>query len=121
MDNPETKSSPPAGTPELRQQLEALNHLVVSVLILVVIVSGTLTIFLLRQWQSTRKDLAGYKPRASATIAQYTKQGAAGMDGFINRLGDYGKSHPDFKPVLMKYGLVQATSTVPVTATPQKK
>jgi len=119
MDNPETKIS--SEVDDLRQQVNTLNHLVVSVLILLVVVSGTLTIYLLRQWQSTRKDLAGYKPKASVSIAYYNKEEAARMDGFINRLGEYGKTHADFKPILIKYGLVQATGASPAAVAPQKK
>ena len=45
-----------------RRSIDALRHLVVSILILVVVISGTLNIYLLRQWRSTSKDLAGDSP-----------------------------------------------------------
>ena len=120
MDNPEIMS-PTASADQLQQRLDSLKHLVVSVLILLIIVSGTLTIFLLRQWQSTRKDLADYKPSAEVAIAHYNKEEAARMDSLISRLTEYGRAHPDFRPVLMKYGIVQATGAAPATAAPQKQ
>ena len=119
MDNPQIKTS--SEVEDLREQLNDLNHLVVSVLILLVVVSGTFTIFLLRQWQSTRKDLAGYKPNATLSIAYYNQEEGARMDAFVSRLGEYGKTNPDFKPILIKYGLIQATGATTTGAGPAKK
>src|SRR5215831_4529499 len=111
MDTPQIKTA--SEVEDLREQLNALNHLVVSVLILLVVVSGTFTIFLLRQWQSMRKDLASYKPNATLSIAYYNKEEAARMDAFIGRLGEYGKTNTDFKPILLKYGLIEVTGAAP--------
>ena len=71
MDNLDTKSPTPSGTNDLRAQYDALRHLVVSMLILVVVISGTLNIYLLRQWRSTSKDLAAIRPQAVQMVAEY--------------------------------------------------
>lgn len=125
MDTPEfnVPTTPPAaGSSQLQEQLDSLHHLVVSVLILLVVVSGTLTIFLLRQWQTARKDLSAYSPGANSLIAEYNRERGPRMDGFINKLTDYGRQHPDFIPILNKYGLNPTGApamTVPAAA-PQK-
>ena len=65
MDNLENKSLVQSAGNDLQAQYEALRHLVVSILILVVVISGTLNIYFLRQWRSTSKDLASIRPQAA--------------------------------------------------------
>jgi len=130
MDNAESQPAAPEELVRLQAKLDALNHLVVSVLILLVIISGTLTIYLLRQWMSTRKDLAAFRPMAAQVIGQYnnSRERNARMDGFISRLTDYGRTHTNFAPILIKYGInpaapsaTPAASAGPAAAGQQKK
>ncbi len=118
METPEIKTSQEE---QLRQQIDTLHHLVVSILILLVVISGTFTIYLLRQWQSARKDLASIKPNTTISIAAYNNGEAAKMDAFISRLVDYGKTHADFRPILLKYSLIQTTGAAPAAPAPPKK
>src|SRR5436190_23728184 len=106
MDNPDSKSPELVDESQWQAQLESLNHLVTSVLILLVIVSGTLSVYLLRQWQMARKDLAAIQPGALQIIADYNKERAPRMDAFIDKLKDYGRTHSDFVPILIRYGIV---------------
>ena len=117
MDNPEIKSSgvPEAEVSQLAGQVESLHHLVTSLLILLVIVSGTFSIFLLRQWQMARRDLATIQPSALQIIADYNKDRGPRMDAFIEKVKDYGRTHPDFVPILVRYGLV--TNVAPAAST----
>jgi hypothetical protein len=130
MDEVELKTSAPAELSQFQAKLDALNHLVISVLILLVVVSGTLTIYLLRQWSSTRKDLAAFRPMAAQVIGQYNnnREWNARMDGFVSKLTDYGRAHPNFVPILMKYGInpagpsaTPAGAAAPAAAGQQKK
>ena len=119
MDNPEIKSLgvPEAEVSQLMGQVESLQHLITSLLVLLVIVSGTLSIFLLRQWQMARKDLAAIQPSALQIIADYNKDRGPRMDAFIDKVKDYGRTHPDFVPILVRYGL--GTNAAPAAgATP---
>ena len=111
MDNLDDKTPVQPDPMDLQAQYDALRHLVVSLLILVVVISGTLNIYLLRQWRSTSKDLAGIRPQASQMIADYQKTSGPVMQEFVKRITDYGKTHPDFAPVLAKYGLKPSTPT----------
>ena len=111
-----------------RRSIDALRHLVVSILILVVVISGTLNIYLLRQWRSTSKDLAGIRPQATQMIAEYQKVSGPLMNDFVKKITEYGRTHPDFAPVLAKYGLKPAAPTnappaapAPPPAAPPKK
>jgi len=120
MSDAEMKTPAPAELSQLQAKFDALNHLVVSVLILLVIISGTLTIYLLRQWSSTRKDLAAARPGAIQIIAEYNKERGPRMDAFINKLTDYGRTHTNFIPILLKYGVNPSslTSAPPAAVSP---
>jgi hypothetical protein len=125
MDNLDNKASVQPVASDLQGQYEALRHLVVSILILVVVISGTFNIYLLRQWRSTSKDLAGIRPQAAQMIAEYQKVSGPLMTDFIKRITEFGRTHPDFAPVLAKYGLKPATLTnlpaaIPAATTPKK-
>src|SRR5437870_4314757 len=104
MDNPDLKNPPLPDDSQLQAQLEDLRHLVISALILLVVVSGTLSVFLLRHWTQTRRDLAAYRIDAGPLIEAYNKQAGPQMDGFIEKLKEYGRengrTHPDFVQIL---------------------
>src|SRR5436189_5543029 len=100
MDEIENKtvSTPTLDTPDLHEQIESLRHLIGSILILLVVVSGTLTIFLLREMKNTSAQLDAFRQGATNMIAVYQKQQAPVMDDFINKIKQYGQAHKDFDP-----------------------
>jgi hypothetical protein len=115
MENFENKAPLQPVVNDVQAQFEALRHLVTSILILVVVISGTLNIYLLRQWRSTTKDLTAIRPQATQMIAEYQKVSGPLMNDFVKKISEYGRTHPDFTPVLAKYGIkpVAATSAAP--------
>ena len=119
MDNLDTKSPIASAANDLQAQYDALRHLVVSMLILVVVISGTLNIYLLRQWRTTKRDLTAIRPQATQMIAEYQKVSGPMMNDFIKKIAEYGRTHPDFAPVLAKYGIkpTAATSAPPAAPT----
>jgi hypothetical protein len=107
-------------TPDLREQVESLRHLVGSMLILLVVVSGTLTIFLLREMKNISTQLDAYRPGATNMIALYQKQQGPAMDDFINKLRQYGQTHKDFDIILTKWNLKGGVPTgAPPASVPQ--
>ena len=110
MDNLDLKTPVQADANDLQAQYDQLRQLIASVLILVIVISGTLGIYLLRQWQSSRKDLIAIRPQAAQMIAEYQKS-APLMGDFVKKIADYGRTHPDFAPVLARYGLRPASPT----------
>jgi hypothetical protein len=118
MDNLDNRMplQPPAK--DLQAQFDDLRHLVVSLLILVIVVSGTLNIYLLRQWKSAKRDLTAIRPQATQMVADYQKVSAPMWSEFVKRLTEYGRTHADFAPILAKYNLRpdSATSSAPATA-----
>jgi hypothetical protein len=97
------------GTSSLQEQVDSLRQIVTSLLVLLLLVSGTLTIYLVRQWRFVQRDLEALRPQAAPIIAEYNKSIPA-MQEFVNRLVQYGKAHPDFAPIVAKYHLNEMVS-----------
>jgi hypothetical protein len=106
MDNADIKNPTTTSVSHLEAQLASLHHLVTSVLVLLVVISGTLSIYLLRQWRMTSKDLSAIRPTALQIIADYHKEREPRMDAFIEKLRDYGRTHSDFAYIMNRYQLV---------------
>jgi hypothetical protein len=118
MDNLDIKTPVQSNASDVQAQFDDLRHLIVSVLILVIVISGTLNIYLLRQWRSTSRDLAAIRPQAAQMIAEYQQKSGPLMGDFIKKITEYGRSHPDFGPVLAKYGIKPAAATGAAPAAP---
>ncbi len=109
------ESNPAPDVTELQAQCQWLRKQVQIILILLIMVSGVLTLFLQRQNKYAGMDLSGVRPM----IEEYTKTQGPMMDDFVKRLMDYGKGHPDFTAIYKKYGLDQL-SVNPSNAAPKK-
>jgi len=98
-------------TTDSNSELSALQRQVYSLLIALVVVSGTLTTYLYRQASITGKDVEAIRPQAQQIIGVFNQNQALVMN-FVNQLVAYGQTHPDFRPILLKYGVNAAA--VPV-------
>lgn len=117
MENDERKSvQPEANENDWRAQYLSLRKQVFTILVLLIIVSGTFNIFLWRQYRYTHADLQALRKQAGPMIAQYQQQMAPRMDEFIRQIREYGRKHPGFAPILARYGLTNgATQAMPET------
>ena len=104
MDSSEIKAPSQTEPNDLQTHYEALRQTVTALMVLLFLVSGTLTIYLVRQWRFTQRDLETFRPVAAQFISEYSK-GAPTMQDFVNKLAEYGKTHPDFAPIVAKYRL----------------
>jgi hypothetical protein len=107
---------------ELRAECQSLRQVVSVLLILVLLVSGALDIYLLRQWKMARTELQRRGPQISQFVGEYNRASAPAIADFVKRLVEYEKTHPDFTYILLKYNLKGNSSTgaPPVAATPGK-
>ena len=110
----ESETNPPVQT-ELMDQIVALRHQVFTLLLALVVVSGTLTVVLYRQAKLTGRDIDAIKPQATQIIQAFSRD-RQGMENFVKQLTAYGVTHPDFQPILKKYGIVPQSATA--TAAP---
>lgn len=94
-------------------EISVLKNQVFILLVALIVVSGTLTVVLYRQVSLANKDIA-QSQGLSADVAK--KEDV--INTFVGRLVAYGEKHPDFVPVLKKYGL--AGVPAPVQQVPKK-
>ena len=77
MDTLDSKPLEQTVSPDAQQQCESLRQLVVSLMVLVIVVSGTLNIFFLRQYRDARRELDRIGPQISQMAAPKTGGGIA--------------------------------------------
>jgi hypothetical protein len=95
---------------DLSDQIAALRRQTFTLLLALIIVSGTLTVFLYRQASLTRRDIAVNKPQAMQIIQAF-EQNRPAIQTFVQQLVAYGQAHPDFQQqVLKKYGITPQTA-----------
>ena len=99
----DTESS--ASSSDLVQQVAALQRQVFLLLVALIVVTATIVFFLYYQSRIASKDLEGFRPTAMQTIQGYQKNALA-IQNFEKQLVNFGTTHPGFRPILIKYGLV---------------
>jgi hypothetical protein len=117
MDTPEFKSPSAPETPDLAAQIASLQRQVTTLLLALVVLSGTFTALMFMQARGARRDLAAIKQPATQLIQAFNQEKPI-MDNFIARLADFGRTNPEFVPILNKYRIPVATSAIPATVTP---
>jgi len=96
-----------SATAELSSQVAALQRLVSTLLMALIVISGTLTVFLFYQSHTLKKDLENNRPQAVQIIQSFAKNRPV-MEKIVQQLTAYGQTHPDYQPILQKYGFTPA-------------
>ena len=99
---------------DLQEECSWLRKQLSVVLFLTVLLAASLNIYLLYQLKVVRAELNVLQPQA-APMAEQARQ----IMEIVGRFSDYGKTHPDFGPILVKYGL--ASNAAPAIAAPPAK
>jgi len=94
-------------TEDLKQTCAALRYQLNSVLMLLLVVSGTLTIYFFGQSTQARKQRDAFQQ----TVDDYNQKTLPVLTDFTGKLREYAKTHPDVVPILAKYGVVQVTNS----------
>jgi hypothetical protein len=97
---------------DIAEQIDALRRQTFTLLLALIIVSGTLTGFLYLQQRHAGKDLEAIKPQATQIIQAYSQNGQ-NIQNFVKQLAAFGAAHPDFQPILKKYGIAPTNAAVP--------
>jgi hypothetical protein len=122
-DTPDLPS--PVPTPEpanLAQAFETLRKQFQTTLIVLIILSGAINLYLLRQFTVLRKEVATIEPQVTQLVADYQRVTVPLVNTFLKQLSDYAQTHPDFRPVLAKYNIQGApTGAVPAAVVPPAK
>lgn len=101
MNEPQTNSPAPE---DLASQVASLRHQITHLLLVLIVISGTLATYLFYQAHTFGNDLAGLEPQAREVIQNYNKN-LPNIQKFVQALVTYGQAHPDFQPILKKYGI----------------
>lgn len=108
--------------PEIAQQIESLRRQVFILLLALIVVSGSLATYLCYQSRLMGQSVDGIKPQAMKTIQTYNQVKAslnpAVLSNFVAQVSAYAIAHPDFRPVLQKYGWNPPPATTAAPAAP---
>jgi hypothetical protein len=98
---------------ELSDQIAALRRQTFTLLLALIIVSGTLVAYLYYQSRIMSKNVVAVKPQAVQAIQTYY-QNLPVIQSFEKQLAAYGQSHPDFQQLVLKrYGITpQAVAAI---------
>jgi hypothetical protein len=126
MDNLDPQATPEPVSADLQDQHDSLQYLVTSMLGLLTLLAGIMAAFLQRQQSDKGFDLGNFSIQANNFIAQYQQGPGRAQQDFLRRLIEYSRAHPDFAPILTRYGIKPAAASpivLPETSTPaaQKK
>ena len=88
-------------------------------LIIMIMLSGALDLYLLRQYTSLRKEVAALEPQVGQMLADYQRVSVPLINSFLGKLTEYAKTHPDFQPILTKYNVQAAAPATPQPAASQ--
>lgn len=113
MDTLENKaSSAPLSTvgssQSIADQLDSLRHMVTSIMVLVVIISGAFNIYLWRQVKYLRQDVSAYRPQAAGMVNEFERTIQPQMREFLVRVQEFGRAHPNdptFTAIMNKYSI----------------
>lgn len=114
MDELENKT--PAELTEIKAEMASLQSLIFSVLVLILVVSGSFNLFLMREYKMVNADVV----QGRQVVAEFQKNNAGLME-FLKKLSDYSHTHPDFSPIATKFGLNDIGKPGTAPAAPAKK
>jgi hypothetical protein len=122
MDTLENAPTNPAELSELRAQCASLRQMLGGLLVLVIVISGTLNIYLWRQYRMTRAELIAMRPQVNQLAADYQRVTVPAITEFLKKLNDYERTHSDFTHIMLKYNLKPAaTGAAPISLPSSKK
>lgn len=125
------KPSPSSDSDELKQRCETLESQVHTLRLVVLIAAVVVGLFFWREGNLNGAAVTQMQPQISQItqlMAQLEKQGGSyekqiqGLQGIAMRLSEFGRSNPDYQPILAKYGVpVANASAAPAAAKPAAK
>lgn len=111
----ELENKPAPGVDGNESNSESLQLQLTLQLLALVVMAATMAFFFYMQARRARFDLNALKPPAMAIIQSF-EQEKPGVDTFLAKLAEYGRTHPDFVPIMQKYNF-PTNLPVPAPAT----
>ena len=105
MNESQSESQPNSPAPDtLSDQVASLRRQISILLLALIVISGTLTVYLWYQSHITGKAIGTLQPQA-VQLTRIFEQNRPTVDKLVRQLIVYGQSHQDFQPILKKYGI----------------
>lgn len=104
MNTPRSEQAPTLD--DLRHQLNSLRNMLQALLIVLLVMSASLNIFLLRQVTIVHREL---KQRRE-TLQQYESKGYPLLRQFLDKMESFSQTNADFAPILRKYFPVESNA-----------
>jgi len=120
MNDPENKTTDSANLAELKDECACLRRQVTMLLAATVVGSLTLMAFIGLQALRANRDLKNIRLQVDQVVETVKKQ-APSVEAFTSKLTEYGRTHPDFAPMVAKYGLTNSTGPAPIAPLGSKK
>jgi len=108
MNELESKASDSKETPSLSQQASALQRQVTTLLLAMVLLTGTFAVYLYQQQKYAIQDRDANK-QTVAQMLQVFQQQKPILNDFTAKLMEFGRTRPDFTQILTRYGIQPAT------------
>jgi len=106
----ENESPLPANPADVSSQIAALQRQVFTLMLILIIVSGTMVAYIYYQSRQLGKQIEASRQQA-VQIAKLYNQDFPIVQSLVKQLATYGQSHPDFQQaVLKKYGITPQTA-----------
>jgi hypothetical protein len=109
MNDPEIQHTPA----ELSEQVAVLQRQSFVLHLVLMLVSGTMVFFLCYQAHVVSSNLDNFRLQTQQMIKSYDGLNHAGINAFANQITTYAIAHPEFQPVLKKYGFVPPLAAAP--------
>jgi hypothetical protein len=117
MNETEKKSPDAPEADNTQAQINLLRRQVTTLMLALLIASGTFCVYMWRQARLARIDLKNFRVTATQNIQFFQQKQKADFDAFVGKLAEYGKAHADFAPIINKYKISLITNAAPAAAT----
>jgi hypothetical protein len=101
--SPTTGTHEPNSPNDLARTVARLRAQLQAALVLMIMVTGALNLYLLRQYVALRKDVQLLKPQVGQMMTLYDKATRPLAEAFLSQLAEFARQHPDFQPILDRY------------------
>ncbi len=113
MNESESKTTDASEISEVKAQCAKLSRQIPFRLAAMVVASVTFAGYVGLQVRRLGKDLDVLRPQGRQAVEATAKE-TPHIQEFMAKLADYGRTHPDFQPIMVKYGLTNSSGPVPL-------
>lgn len=103
MNDLETKNVADTGAGDLSEQCAALQRQINTLLLALVVLSGTFAIFMWRQSRYAHADLEAAKNAAGPALNVFKQKEKPAYDTYEAHLAEFARTHPDFKTLMNSF------------------